>query len=282
MLVQDCETGLGLCQDPIPEAELVAHVERGLADVDQAGLDLEKTGLTLNERGQPEWDATTTQCGDAPIFMAGDISAHLPLLHEAADEGRIAGKNSMLYPDVSAHIRRTPLAIAFTDPQIGMSGMRYDQLDLDAIEIGEVSFADQGRARVMGQNRGIMRIYGDKKCCEIVGAEMFGPRVEHMAHLLSWCVQQRMPVARALEMPFYHPVVEEGLRTALRDLADKLKITGECRCEDMARARALQRARDLDGVHRLLPGSAEPATDLRPRHPVDFGRPVAVDQLSLQ
>ena len=220
--------------------EQEAHFERVLVAAGRrpnlADLDLEKTGLALNERGQPEWDAMTTQCGDAPIFMAGDISAHLPLLHEAADEGRIAGKNSLLYPDVSAHIRRTPLAVAFTDPQIGMSGMRYDQLDLDAIEIGEVSFADQGRARVMGQNRGIMRIYGDKKCCEIVGAEMFGPRVEHMAHLLSWCVQQRMPVARALEMPFYHPVVEEGLRTALRDLADKLKITGECRCEDMARA----------------------------------------------
>jgi dihydrolipoamide dehydrogenase len=27
-----------------------------------------------------------------------------------------------------------------------------------------------------------------------------------------------MTVAEMLEMPFYHPVVEEGLRTALRDL----------------------------------------------------------------
>jgi dihydrolipoamide dehydrogenase len=26
-----------------------------------------------------------------------------------------------------------------------------------------------------------------------------------------------------LEMPFYHPVIEEGLRTALRDLDNKLR-----------------------------------------------------------
>ena len=37
-------------------------------------------------------------------------------------------------------------------------------------------------------------------------------------------------------MPFYYPVLEEGLRTGLRDLAKKLKVTGDCRCEDMAQA----------------------------------------------
>ncbi len=35
---------------------------------------------------------------------------------------------------------------------------------------------------------------------------MFGPSVEHMAHLLAWSVQQGLSVQYALEMPFYHPV----------------------------------------------------------------------------
>jgi len=35
-------------------------------------------------------------------------------------------------------------------------------------------------------------------------------------------VQSRMTVDQMLEMPFYHPVVEEGVRTALRDLAANL------------------------------------------------------------
>ena len=200
------------------------------------GLELANTELQLDERGRPEWDPRTTQCGDAPVFMAGDVSGHLPLLHEASDEGRIAGENSMLYPDVTAHVRRAPLAIAFTDPQMGMVGLRYDQLNLDEVEIGEVSFSNQGRSRVMGQNRGFLRVYGDRECCTIIGAEMLGPRVEHMAHLLAWVTQERMTVQRALGMPVYHPVVEEGLRTALRDLAAKLKITGDCRSEDLATA----------------------------------------------
>ena len=201
-----------------------------------ADLDLKNAGLELDERGRPSWDPRTTQVADTPIFMAGDVSGHVPLLHEASDEGRIAGANSMLYPRVAAHVRRTPLAIAFTDPQIGMIGKRYAELDLDKVEIGEVSFGNQGRARVMGRNQGLLRVYGDRERCSIIGAEMIGPRVEHMAHLLAWVTQERMTVTRALQMPVYHPVVEEGLRTALRDLAGKLKVTGECRSEDFATA----------------------------------------------
>jgi dihydrolipoamide dehydrogenase len=200
------------------------------------GLDLAASGLPLDERGRPPWDPRTTQCGDAPIFLAGDVSGHLPLLHEAADEGRIAGANAVLFPDVTAHVRRVPLAIAFTDPQMARVGCGFADLDLDGIEIGEVSYADQGRARVMGQDRGLVRIYADRNCCHLLGAEMFGPRVEHMAHLLAWSVQQRLSVQEVLQMPFYHPVLEEGLRTALRSLAQKLKVSGACRCEDMAEA----------------------------------------------
>jgi dihydrolipoamide dehydrogenase len=51
---------------------------------------------------------------------------------------------------------------------------------------------------------------------------MIAPRAEHLAHTLSWACQMRMTVDQMLEMPFYHPVIEEGVRTALRDLAQCL------------------------------------------------------------
>ncbi len=199
-------------------------------------LDLARTGLPLDEHGRPPWDPTTTQCGAAPIFLAGDVSGHRPILHEASDEGRIAGGNAATYPQVVAHQRRERLAIAFTDPQMAIVGTPYRELDLDAIEIGEISYADQGRARVAGRNQGLVRLYARRDDCRLVGAEMFGPRVEHMAHLLAWAVAQQMTVQHVLRMPFYHPVFEEGLRTGVRDLAEKLRVTGDCRCEDLSEA----------------------------------------------
>ena len=38
-------------------------------------------------------------------------------------------------------------------------------------------------------------------------------------------IQQGLTVDRVLELPFYHPVIEEGIRTALRDLGRRLKLT---------------------------------------------------------
>lgn len=98
----------------------------------------------------------------------------------------------------------------------------------------EGSFEGQGRSRVMNINKGILKVYCEQGTGRILGAEMFGPRAEHIGHLLSWEIQKNMTVSEALDMPFYHPVVEEGLRTALRDLNAKLFLGPEIieRCMD--------------------------------------------------
>lgn len=188
-----------------------------------AGLDLERAGLSLDGRGRLAHDPGTLQVGDAPIFLAGDVTGEKAILHEAADEGRIAGANAAAFPAVLSPKRRTPLSIAFTSPEIARVGAGFAGLDPDTSEVGAVDYRDQGRARVMGENRGVVRIYGECESGRLLGAEMFGPGVEHTAHLLAWAVQAGRTVDEALASPFYHPVVEEGLQTALRDLAARLR-----------------------------------------------------------
>lgn len=186
------------------------------------GLGLEHTGLELDKRGVPRFDPRTMQCGASPIFIAGDANAERPLLPEAADQGLIAGDNAGRYPDVQPGLRRAPLAIAFTDPNLAAVGRSYRDLAAGGkvrFATGQVSFTNQGRSRVMLVNRGILRVYGEYVTGHFLGAEMIAPRGEHLAHLLAWAFQMRLTVKQMLEMPFYHPVIEEGVRTALRDLA---------------------------------------------------------------
>jgi dihydrolipoamide dehydrogenase len=187
------------------------------------GLGFERTTLALDESGVPLHDRHTMQCGAHPIFIAGDASHDRPVLHEAADEGRIAGANAARYPDPLPGLRRTPFSIVFTDPQLAGVGMRYADLAPGSFVTGAVSFENQGRSRMMQRNLGLLHVYADIASGRIAGAEMIGPDAEHIAHLLAWAVQEEMTVARALEMPFYHPVVEEGLRTALRHAKEKLR-----------------------------------------------------------
>ena len=186
-------------------------------------LDLERAGLELGAHGVPRFDAATLQVGDSPVFIAGDANHELPLLHEAADEGRIAGENAARFPNVKPGLRRAPLGIVFTDPQIAIVGPGFAALGSGALVAGEVSFDDQGRSRVMLRNRGHLRVYADPRTSRFLGAEMVGPDAEHLGHLLAWALQAGMTVPQMLEMPFYHPVIEEGLRTALRDLDARIK-----------------------------------------------------------
>src|SRR5690606_9617984 len=141
---------------------------------------------------------------------------------EAADDGRIAGRNAALYPKVVPGTRRAPLSIVFSDPQLAAVGMRFDALPAD-VAIGEVDFSNQGRSRILLKNRGKLRVYANRDTGVFLGAEMAGPSMEHIAHLLAWCVQQKLTVSQMLAMPFYHPVIEEGVRTALQHLARELQ-----------------------------------------------------------
>ena len=185
-------------------------------------LNLEQTSLKLDSRGMPVYNPLTMQCGNSPVFIAGDVNNTLTVLHEAADEGRIAGDNAGRFPDVREGRRSSPMTVVFTDPQMAVVGKTWNDLQGRDFVMGSVSFEGQGRSRVMLQNRGRLHLYAEPSSGRLLGMEAVGPRVEHLAHLVAWSHQQQLTVQQMLSMPFYHPVVEEGLRTALRSARDQL------------------------------------------------------------
>ncbi|MDN5936800.1 MAG: dihydrolipoyl dehydrogenase [Nitrosospira sp.] len=191
-------------------------------DIDHLGL--ETLGIELNQQGLPSIDPQTMQVADLPIFMAGDVSNRAPVLHEAADEGHIAGINATRSAPVR-FTRRTPLSIVFADPGIATVGSQA--LDGKKTVTGEVRFEHQGRARTALRNDGILRIYAERKSGRLLGAEMCAPAAEHMAHLLALAIGRSLTAHDMLRLPFYHPVLEEGLRTALRELTAQLPACGE-------------------------------------------------------
>ena len=185
-------------------------------------LGLENLGVPLNDRGLPEADTSTMQVGELPVFIAGDVNGDRPILHEAVDEGVIAGYNAVR-KEAHCFLRRVPLGIVFTEPNIAFVGKRYKDVQDIPHVIGEAEFASQGRALIAGKDKGLIRIYAESKRGTLLGAEMVAPVGEHLAHLLSLAIQHSLTVFEMLHMPFYHPVVEEILADALRDVASKVE-----------------------------------------------------------
>lgn len=182
-----------------------------------SGLSLENTSITLDEQGVPVFDVDTLQCAHAPIFIAGDANRQRPFLNDATNEGRIAGEGAARWPHALPQSRPASLSIVFSDPSILLVGSTWKALDHSRVVSGEVSFENQGRARVTQRNRGLLRVYADRASGRILGAEGIAPAGEHLAHLIAWSVQQALTLDQMLDMPYYHPVFEEGLRTALKD-----------------------------------------------------------------
>jgi dihydrolipoamide dehydrogenase len=207
-------------------ADTTVRIEQLLASMGRrpniAQLGLDALGVPLDERGLPSYDPTTLQVRGLPIFIAGDADGDRPVLHEAADDGRIAGFNS-LQEQPHCFQRRTRLSIVFCEPNVAVVGRSFAELQNQDIAVGKVRFDQQGRATVMGENTGLLHVYGDTQTGRLLGAELAAPRGEHLAQLLAWAIQKEMTVFDMLQLPFYHPVIEEGLRTALRDLSRQVR-----------------------------------------------------------
>lgn len=180
-------------------------------------LGLENLGIELDARGVPVHNPNTMQIGDLPLFIAGDASTNRPILHEAGDEGRIAGYNAAA-DRITAFARRVPYHITFSDPNIVKVGAAFKELDLATTAIGEMRVAPVGRALIMGKNKGLIRVYADKHSGRLLGCEMCAPKGENLAHLMLLAIQQGMTVGELLQLPFYHPTIEEALQAALRHL----------------------------------------------------------------
>ncbi len=190
-----------------------------IPNVENLGLDA--IGVEVDDRGVPIHDRNTLQVGNHPIFIAGDVTHERQLLHEAGDEGRIAGHNAVS-DSLSTFKRKTPLNITFCDPNIAQVGARFSDLDPQTTAVGQVQMAPVGRAMIMAKNRGLIRVYADKVSGKLLGAEMCCTKGENLGHLLAWCMQMELTVGQLLQMPFYHPVIEEALQAALYDLYSKV------------------------------------------------------------
>ena len=206
------------------EADIVLAAMGRRPNID--GLGLETLGVAFDARGMPEINPTTLRLGDLPVFLIGDANGYRPLMHEAADEGHIASRNAAPGIAILPHCRRTPLAIVFSSPQIARVGAAISEMPEARRASGSFDFSKQPRARMSAAAAGLLRVHADRETGMLLGAEMCIPAAEHVAHLLALAIERKATVSDLLAMPFYHPVLEEGLRSALRDLARSLPPNG--------------------------------------------------------
>ena len=187
-------------------------------------LGLKRLGIDLNGHGVPAFNRYTMQIPHYPIYIAGDVTDERAILHEAHDEGRRAAYHA-LNGENGYSPRYPKLQIIFTDPAISIVGDTTYALRHEQIIAGEANFATQGRAMVEDKNLGKIRIFASKQRGYLRGAEIMAPAAEHLSHFLALALTQNLTLQHILKTPFYHPTLEEGLKTALVDAQKKVITT---------------------------------------------------------
>jgi len=210
-------------------------------------LGLESIGIGLEDgrpadlpEGRLNWPGTR-------IYLAGDAGQGPALLHEASDEGRIAGYFAARDED-AVFRRRVPLRMVFCAPQIALAGASWSELESrgDEIAVGEASFDEAGRIRLQRKDGGAVRVYAERATGRILGAAILAPGAEHLAHLLAHAIGQGNDLAALLRMPAYHPTHEEVLRRALRRAA----ATCDMEMDDLEEIRCMDTPVDCDAESR--------------------------------
>lgn len=187
------------------------------------GLGLENLDIDIKDKKQIRFDPQTMQIKNMPIFIAGDANGCKSILHEALDEGFIAGQNS-ISDSIKSYCRRASLKLVFSDPQIAEVGYNYETLKEKNIPFitGEIDFKNQSRSILENNNQGLMHIYVNPDSAEILGAELICPNAEHLASQFAMAIQNKLTIYDLLASPFYHPTTEEAIRTIIQDIVKQL------------------------------------------------------------
>jgi len=144
-----------------------------------AGLNAGAIGLKLDERGfvTVDGDCRTNLEG---VWAIGDVVRGPMLAHKAEEEGvavaeRIAGQHGHV------DFNTVPWVI-YTSPEIAWVGQTEQQLKAAGVayRAGSFPFTANGRARAMGDTRGLVKVLADAKTDRILGMHAIGPMVSEL------------------------------------------------------------------------------------------------------
>ena len=186
---------------------------------DTEALNLDGAGVKTGERGLIEVDGRLRTSAEG-VWAIGDAVPGPALAHKASDEGIIAVEDAAGM-DVRPLDHEDIPAATFCSPQVASFGLTEQEArDRGAdVVIGKFPMGGVGAATVYGDRSGMVKIVGDARYGELLGAHVVGARATEMI--------AELVVAKELEGGFEevartvhpHPTFSEAIMEGARAAA---------------------------------------------------------------
>lgn len=133
-------------------------------DLDRIGLATKKGAFYVDERME------TSVPG---IYAVGDAAGGIMLAHVAMAEGQCAAKNAM-GRESTMYYDAIPFCI-YTSPEVGFVGLSEEKAkEKFDIEIGRFPFSGCGKAMVLNETYGMVKIISEKGSGLVLGVHIIG------------------------------------------------------------------------------------------------------------
>jgi dihydrolipoamide dehydrogenase len=177
------------------------------------GLNAEKAGVKLTERGQVEVN-DHLQTNVPNIYAIGDVVRGTMLAHKAEEEGVLVAE---ILAGQKPHIDYNLIpGVVYTWPEVAAVGKTEEQLKADGVtyKAGSFPFKALGRARAGGDTDGFVKILADAKTDEVLGVHMIGARCADLIAEAVIAMEFRASAEDISRMSHAHPTFAEAIKEA--------------------------------------------------------------------
>ncbi len=177
------------------------------------GLDLEKAGVVLEERGRIAVNENL-ETNIPGIYAIGDVIKGAMLAHKAEEEGVFVAE---IMAGQKPHINYNLIpGVVYTWPEVASVGATEEQLKEKGVayKIGSFPFKASGRARASMDTDGFVKVLADKNTDEIIGVHMIGPRAADMIAEAVVAMEYRASAEDIARMSHAHPTYTECMKEA--------------------------------------------------------------------
>ena len=184
------------------------------------GLGLEKTKVKVSPKGTVEVNEYC-ETAEPGIFAIGDVIPTAWLAHLASKEGimvveKLAGKK------VEPIKHNLVPNCTYCDPEVasvGLTEAKAKEAGYD-VKVGKFPFSASGKARILGETDGFVKIVAEKKYDEVLGVHIIGPHATEL--LAEACVGMALETTadELGRIMHAHPTVSESVMEAAEGVHD--------------------------------------------------------------
>jgi len=178
------------------------------------GLGLENVGLSVSKTGTVEVNAMM-QTAVPNIYAIGDIVPTPQLAHVASHEALLAADHIAGKPVHAINYQHTP-SCTYAEPEAASVGLSEKQAKEKGytVKVGRFPFSALGKARVMGQSEGFVKIVADAKYDEVLGVHIVGVRATDLIAEAVVALELEATATALAHTMHAHPTLPEAMLEA--------------------------------------------------------------------